>query len=57
MDQRNGHGTGIATRVHAVEINCLKGVCGVTGWEREGNERCVMSAHVQLELSVECQEG
>ncbi len=32
------------SRVCAVEMNCLRGPCGVTRWDGENNERCGMGS-------------
>ncbi len=51
MDQRHGHEIGNSSHeyVHALEMGCLRGACGVTRWEQESNEsvyeRCGMSTY------------
>ena len=45
------------SRVRGVEMNDLRGACGVTGWESKSNrsmyERCGMGTCVQIERIVE----
>ena len=46
MDQRLGHGIGHSSQVSGVEVNYLRGLCGVTRLESKNNEsvyeRCGM---------------